>query len=90
MSSRPISTLAFTALLAGAGCGDFDNPASGGDAGPADAGIGRSTSCAPDRPRTPGAGAAVHQRVVEANTVDPALFGEYSCGEPGSCDRLGL
>jgi beta-glucosidase len=44
----------------------------------------------PDRPRTAGAGAEIYRRIIEANTVDPALFGETAYGEPGSCPRLGL
>ncbi|HKE20301.1 MAG TPA: family 1 glycosylhydrolase [Kofleriaceae bacterium] len=42
----------------------------------------------PSRARTPGEGAAVYQRIIEANTVDPALFGQYAYGEPGFCPRL--
>jgi lactase-phlorizin hydrolase len=44
----------------------------------------------PDRPRTLGEGAAVYQKIIDDNTVDPALFGQYAYGEPGYCVRLGL
>ena len=44
----------------------------------------------PERPRTAGAGAETYRRIIEDNTVDPALFGELEYGEPGSCPRIGL
>lgn len=44
----------------------------------------------PARPRTAGAGAEMYRRIIEDNTVDPALFGEVEYGEPGFCPRLGL
>jgi len=44
----------------------------------------------PARPRTAGAGAEVYRRIIEDNTVDPALFGEVEYGQPGFCPRLGL
>jgi beta-glucosidase len=44
----------------------------------------------PVRPRSAGEGAAVYRRVIEENTVDPALFGEYDYGAPTPCPRIGL
>ena len=44
----------------------------------------------PARPRTPRESATVYRRIIDDNTVDPALIGQYSYGEPGDCPRLGL
>lgn len=44
----------------------------------------------PARPRTAGPGAEIYRRIIEAGTVEPALFGQTAYGEPGSCPRLGL
>lgn len=43
------------------------------------------------RARTMGEGAAVYKRIIDANTVDPALFGEYpEYQSQTTCPRVGL
>ena len=40
--------------------------------------------------RTMGEGARLYKEIIDANAVTPALFGETSYGEAGSCPRVGL
>jgi beta-glucosidase/6-phospho-beta-glucosidase/beta-galactosidase len=44
----------------------------------------------PARPRTAGAGAEVYRRIIDDNTVAPALFAEHAYGAPGYCPRVGI
>jgi beta-glucosidase len=43
-----------------------------------------------DKTRTIGAGAEMYKQIIDANAVEPRLFGETAYGEPGYCARVGL
>lgn len=43
-----------------------------------------------DKTRTIGAGAQIYKRIIDANAVEPGLFGETEYGDPGFCARIGL
>lgn len=44
----------------------------------------------PAKTRTMGEGAVIYKAIIDANAVEPSLFGETVYGEAGSCARVGL